>query len=222
MTTKRGAVAFMIGGTLWAVVMVAYLQTHGPGSDDYQRLLFGFSRDNYMLLLSPAALLPCCPAALLLGYGLATLRRRFLPLSGRLFATSSMAALILLGIFAIGNLVMTTQVGVGEQPTWPNDSPANLIGAVGLFLAPPLLGICLGLMGITLWRTRQFRAGAGLLLVPLALIALVPWQSIHSYPGVIFGVAWVAIGVLYAARHPTYASPSRVQSNVPIKRHWSP
>ncbi len=195
MTTKRGAIAFIIGGCLWAVVMVAYLNTHGPGSFDYQRLLFGFSRDNYMLLLSPSALL--------LGYGLSSLRGRFLSFSGRLFAIASMGALILLGVFAIGNLIMTTQVGVGEHPPWPDDSLANLIGSVALFLAPPLLGICLALMGITLWRTRRFRAGAGVLLAPLALIALFPWQSIGGYPGVVFGVAWAIMGVLYATTETT-------------------
>jgi hypothetical protein len=194
MTKKRGTGAFIIGGTLWAVVMVAYLKTHGAGADDYQRLLFGFSRDNYLLLLSPAALL--------LGYGLALLRRRFLPLTGRLFAVASMGALILLGVFALGNLLVATQAGVGEQPPWPNDSLANLIGAVGMFLAPSLLGICLALMGIMLWRVRQFLAGAGALLAPLALItliALVPWQVINGYSGVVFGLAWIALGLLYAA-----------------------
>src|SRR5688572_6879644 len=101
MTTKRGAVAFIVGGVLWAAVMVAYIKTHGSGMGDNKRLLFGFSRDNYMLLLSPAALL--------LGYGLTTLRRRFLPRTGRLFSIASMGAVILLGLFAAGNLLLTAQ-----------------------------------------------------------------------------------------------------------------
>ena len=99
MTATRGAYALIAGGALWALVMLAYIMTHGPGTYDHKRLLFGLSRDNYLLLLSPVALL--------LAYGMADLRRQFLPITGRLFGIASLVALLLLGIFAFGNLVFT-------------------------------------------------------------------------------------------------------------------
>lgn len=191
MTVQRGAFAFIVGGVLWALVMVAYIKTHGPGSYDNKYLLFGFSRDNYMLLLSPAALL--------LGYGLATLRRRFLPLAGRLFSITSAIGLILLAIFAAGNLALTTQVGVGKHPPWPASDTASIIGGVLQGLSLPPLGLSLALSGIALLRIRRVLAGATGLFVLLGVIALVPWQPIHGYLGVAFGVAWATVGVLYAA-----------------------
>ena len=96
MIAKRGAYALVAGGALWALVMLAYINTHGPGSYDYKRLLFGFSRDNYLLLLSPSALL--------LAYGITVLRRQCLPITGRLFAIASLGALLLLGVLLWGIL----------------------------------------------------------------------------------------------------------------------
>lgn len=191
MTRKRGAFALIVGGALWALVMVAYIKTHGPGSYDYKRLLFGFSRDNYMLLLSPAALL--------LGYGLYALRRHFLPSAGRLFSTASLGALILLGAFATGNLMLTVRVGIGGHPPWPDYDRVAMIGGALQALSLPPLGLSLALMGIALLRVRRFPAGAAVLLVPIAAIALIPWQPIGSYPGVVFGMGWAAVGVLYGA-----------------------
>lgn len=191
MTAKRGALALITGGALWALVMVAYIMTHGPGSYDHKRLLFGFSRDNYMLLLSPAALL--------LGYGLTELRRRLLPMNGRLFSVASISAVMLLGVFATGNLVYTIRVGVGAHPPWPDDHPVSITGGVMQAMSLPLLGISLALMGAALWRGRWFRPGAVILLLPLALIALAPWQPIHGYTGVVFGVAWAALGLADSA-----------------------
>ena len=178
------------GGALWALVMLAYIKTHGPGTYDYKRLLFGFSRDNYMLLLSPTALL--------LAYGVIVLRRQFLPVTGRLFAAASLGTLLLLGVFAAGNLLFTAQVGVGEHPPWPNRSRVAILGSAVQSLSLLPLGLTLALMGVAFLRARCFWAGAVVLLFPLAVIALAPWQPIHSYLGVLFGVGWSILGVLYA------------------------
>jgi hypothetical protein len=191
MATKRVALALIVGGCLWALIMVAYIKTHGPGSYDYMRLLFGFSRDNYMLLLSPEALL--------LGYGLTLLRRSFLPFTGRLFSGASLGAIVLLGVFAAGNLVWAARTDLGGHAPWPDHSSVGLIGGVLQFLSLPPLGLSLALMGGALLRSRRFRPGAFVLLVPLSIIALAPWQPIHGYPGVTFGMAWGALGLLYAA-----------------------
>jgi hypothetical protein len=190
MTSKRGAYALVAGGTLWALVMLAYINTHGPGSYDYKRLLFGLSRDNYLLLLSPVALM--------LAYGITVLRRQLLPLTGRLFASASSGALLLLGVFAIGNLVLTAQVGIGAHPPWPHKGPTAILGGIMQSLSLLPLGLTLALMGVALLRARCFRPGAAILLFPLSIIALLPWQPIHSYLGVLFGVGWAALGVLYA------------------------
>lgn len=197
MTAKRGAYALIAGGALWALVMVAYIMTHGPGTYDYKHLLFGFSRDNYLLLLSPAALV--------LAYGITVVRRQFLPITSRVFAIASLGALLLLGVFAIGNLVFTAQVGIGDHPTWPAETRAAILGGTVQSLSLPPLGLALAMMGVTLLRARQFRGGAAILLFPLSVIALAPWQPIHSYPGVLFGVGWVIVGVLYARLRSSFA-----------------
>ena len=200
MTAKRGAYALVAGGALWALVMLAYIQTHGPGSYDYKRLLFGFSRDNYLLLLAPSALM--------LIYGMTVLRRQFLPITGHLFAIASLGALLLLGVFAFGNLVLTVQVGIGGQVQWPHRSPAVILGGMMQALSLPPLGLTLAGMGIAFLRARCFRSGAAILVFPLSMIALVPWQPIHSYLGVLFGVGWVTLGVLYARMGSGVASES--------------
>lgn len=198
MTTKRGAYALIAGGALWAVVMLAYIRTHGPGSYDYKRLLFGFSRDNYLLLLSPIALM--------LAYGILVLRRQFLQITGRLFAIASLGVLLLLGVFASGNLVLTVQVGIGEHPPWPHQKPVAILGGILQALSLPPLGLTLALMGVAFLQARCFRAGAAILLFPLSVIALIPWQPIHSYPGLLFGVGWMTFGMLYARRGSGVAS----------------
>jgi len=176
------------GGALWALVMAAYIATHGPGTYDHKRLLLGLSRDNYLLLLSPAALT--------LAYGVDVLRR-LLP-GQRPFAVASLGAMLLLGVFAIGNLLVTASIGIGEHPRWP--APGSPLVAGRMLQSLPLLplGLCLAAMGVALLRARRFRAGAAVLLFPLSPIALAPWQPIHSYPGVLFGLGWAALGVLHA------------------------
>ena len=195
------------GGALWALVMLAYINTHGPGSYDYKRLLFGFSRDNYLLLLSPSALM--------LIYGITVVRRQFLPITGRLFAIASLGTLLLLGVFAIGNVVLTVQVGIGEQPQWPHRRPATIVGGIVQALSLPPLGLTLALKGVAFLRARCFRVGAAILVFPLSVIALVPWQPIHSYPGLLFGVGWMTLGVLYARMGSGVASESHRSLNRP-------
>ena len=207
MIAKRGAYALVAGGALWALVMLAYINTHGPGSYDDKRLLFGFSRDNYLLLLSPIALL--------LAYGITVLRRQCLSITGRLFAMASLGALLFLGVFAMGNLAFTIQVGIGEHPPWPEHRPTAILGGMMQALSLPSLGLTLALMGVAFLRSRCFRAGAVILLFPLSVIALVPWQPIHSYPGLLFGVGWVTLGVLYARMGSGVASESHTGLNSP-------
>lgn len=207
MTATRGAYALIAGGALWALVMAAYIQTHGPGTYDHKRLLFGLSRDNYLLLLSPAALM--------LAYGVAGLRRQFLPVTRRLFAIGSLGAILLLGVFAVGNLWFTVQIGIGEHPPWPHTRPAATVSSMLQSLSLPPLGLSLALMGFAFLRARRSRAGAAVLLFPLSLIALAPWQPIHSYPGLLFGVGWAALGVLYARVGSGVASKSHGALNSP-------
>jgi hypothetical protein len=198
MTARRGALALIAGGTLWALVMVAYIATHGPGTYDHKRLLFGLSRDNYLMLLSPAALM--------LAFGLAVLRRYVPQNTSRLFAIASLGAPLLLAVFAAGNLMFTARIGIGGHPLWPNPDPVAVLSTMVQSISLLALGVTLASMGVALLRTRCFRAAATVLLLPLSLIALAPWQPIHSYPGVLFGVGWVILGVLYARTGPRVAS----------------
>ena len=102
---------------------------------------------------------------------------------------------------------------------WPAETRPAIVGSTVQALSLPPLGVALALMSVVLLRTRLFRVGAAVLLFPLSLIALAPWQPIHSYPGVLFGLGWVIFGVLYARRGSAVTSEShKDRSSLPQRR----
>jgi hypothetical protein len=188
MVTNRVAVAGVVGGALWTFAMMGSMITHGPGSLDRQGLWLGWSRPNFELLFTPAAL--CFAAAL---WALRGRMRAHLP---PYFAQASGAAAILLLLFALLNLLIAGSVGVAGQ--YPDEvTGLSLVGALAQMLGLPLVGLCLALTAFALWRGRLFRAGALLLFAPIALVAIIPWQAITYVPGLVFGIGWVALGAAW-------------------------
>jgi hypothetical protein len=191
LSVKHGGIALIIGGALWAILMIAYVNTHGWGSHDYKNLLFGLSREDYMKFM--------CIPILLMAYGMFNLRSRFKPLMGSLFSITSGAAFIILIVISFGFAIEYWSLPWGTHRPWPNNDIVGMIGGIIQFIGFPLLGLSLALMCIALIRKDQFRAGAFVLIFPVSVIALVPWQPIHGLPGIVFGIGWMIVGLMYVS-----------------------
>jgi hypothetical protein len=185
---KQGGIALIVGGALWTLLMIAYVNTHGWGSNDYKNLLLGLSREDYMKFM----FIPC----LLLALGMFNLRTRFKPLMGSFFSVTSGAVVTLLILVSIGFVIEYWSVPWGNYESWSNND-IGMIGGVITFVGLPLLGLSLVLTCIGLIRAHQFRTGASVLIFPVAVIALLPWQPVHSLLGITFGVGWTIVGLLY-------------------------
>ena len=178
----------MVGGTIWILIWIAYLLTHGPTMNDMRQTFISLTWYDYSKFV-------IIPLALFL-IGLISLRARQAGRAGRLglvgFTVASAGFTILMASMLVYWLVPFGSY----DPAYRNTDLATFLGIIQ-FTSPLILGTGLILFGIETMRSHTLRRGNVLPLVA-GVAVLVPyllWTNI----GFVFGAAWFAVGLAIVA-----------------------
>lgn len=173
----------MLGGTLWLLLWVHFLLTHGPTTSDYEQTFLGLSYyDSTKLVVLAVAL--CI-------VGLVDLRVRNISVVRTLVGTLGyyVALAGLLGIIA-GVVVGLWLIPWGETSVVLTTLMEHGIIAAGLATFPTLLG--LALFGISVVQGRVVPTWTIAPLI-IAALAAIPYLN-HTIYGVLIGLGWLAVG----------------------------
>jgi hypothetical protein len=183
--TRAAALPSLAAGLLWVAAWVHLLMAHGTGEVNERRLVFGLTwLDSGRLMV---------PSLILAGTAIAIVAR-----TSRHLGLQSAA---LVAAFGLVLAATGATLGFWTQPigTYEGASRAFGLAASGGFLAmlgSVMLAAGLVLVGIAAVRARVLPGWAGALLA-VAGLSTVPW--LHESPhGVMFGVAWLALGCFFA------------------------
>ncbi len=182
--------AAVLGGVLWTVLVPLITLTY-PGRVGWGRTdtVLGLAWEDYNRML-PVVLL-------LLLVGMAGLRVRYAPRSGRLGKGGFALALVGLALMLVGNVVeFWVAGGVRDQMT-----TADLIGWITYSLGYLLLAVGLVLLGVGSLRGKIFPRwnGVPLLIGVLVLpmyVTVTGGMSVGAVLSVLFGLGWVVLGYL--------------------------
>lgn len=183
-----GGPACLVGGTIWILIWIAYLLTHGSTMRDMRQTFLSLTWYDYSKFV-------IIPLALFL-IGLISLRARQAGRAGRLglvgFTVASAGFTILMASMLVYWLVPFGSY----DPAYRNTDLATVLSIIQ-FTSPLILGAGLILFGIETMRSHTLRQGNVLPLVT-GVAVLVPyllWTNI----GFVFGAAWFAVGLAMVA-----------------------
>ena len=173
----------MLGGSLWLLIWVHFLLTHGPTSIDYKETFFGLSYyDSTKLVVFALAL---CMV------GLVSLRdraKRGVPTRagtlGHYLALSGLVGMI------VGVVIAFWAVPWGD--TTIVATTLMKYGFIGMGMASLVAFLGLTVLGIGLVRPKVLPAWAVAPLI-IAGLAAIPWLH-HTLHGVLIGLGWLTLG----------------------------
>ena len=173
----------MMGGTIWLLIWVHFLLTHGPTSSDNNETFLGLSYyDSTKLVVIALAL--CI-------VGLVSLRARQTgEVGSRLSAPGHLLALAgLMGII-IGVSADVWAVAWGDTTRVSTALTEYAWGGIAIASLTAFLGLTL--LGIAMVRRNVLPAWA---VVPLIIagLAAIPWLH-HTLHGFLIGLGWLIVG----------------------------
>ena len=191
---RAAALPSLAAGLLWVAAWIHLLMAHGTGVVNERRLAFGLTWLDSGRLVAPALLLAAVAVWILI-------------------RESRDQVLRVAGVIAIAGLVITAvgaAAGFWTQPigTYLGASRTGGIAATGGLVAMAgSLAAAVGLVLVGLAAGRaQIVPGWEAVLLGIAGLATVPW--LHESPqGVLFGIAWLCIGAVFAW-------PERIEAGV--------
>lgn len=185
-----GGPACLVGGTIWILIWIAYLLTHGPTMNDMRQTFISLTWYDYSKFV-------IIPLALFL-IGLISLRARQAGRAGRLSLVGFVVASAGFAILIASMLVYWLVPFGSYDPAYRSTDLARVLGIIQ-FTSPLILGTGLILFGIETMRSHTLRQGNVLPLVT-GVAVLVPyllWTNI----GFVFGAAWFAVGLAMVAEN---------------------
>jgi hypothetical protein len=190
---RWGGPASILGGLWWLVIWILFLLTHGTGTENLQRRLFGLTWLDYNRFL--------VIALLLFMVGLVNLGMRQQALSSRLGTVGYGLALSGLAFLILGVTLEFWFMPWGSYPEAVWSTQPAWIGGLMEFIASRVLSVGLILFGIDIVRANVLPRWNGLPLILGLLLLASPFLHMTLYTGGMFGFGWVLLGYVLAGRY---------------------